>query len=65
MILTIPLIVTIIVLLVIMFFIGVEIERTIAPLLAEVFQRELAVYVGLLVVGGIVIGLLSAKIFMS
>lgn len=65
MILTIPLIVTIIVLLVIMFFIGVEIERTIAPRLAEVFQRELAVYVGLLFVGGIVIGLLSAKIFMS
>lgn len=65
MLLTISLIVAIIIILVIMFFIGTEIDRTIAPRLAPIFQRDLALYVGLLIVGGIVIGLLSAKIFMS
>lgn len=65
MVLTIVLIVIIIILLALMFLVGVFIDREILPRLAPIFQRDLALYIGGLIVMGIIIGLLSAKIFMS
>ena len=65
MILTIVLITFVIVLLALILYIAHIIYRIIAPRLSSVFQRDLVLCMGGLVVIGIIIGLLSAKILIG